>query len=368
MRFSTTIEQLELDKFISGHRYGHYLQTGVNASIKRNNNEKVHTFTMLDGYEIVATGMFTMKYQKLTFSTFNCERGIVIDYNNRELLDEYFKGLKKYCKELGVVSVNFNPIISASNKEALSNLSSLGIISSNKLDDLYVLDLDDFDLSDNLIDKLNDYDYLTVTTSDYSSFKDLYKLQAIKEQGISASHISLDNTEKLFHEFNQKHRCDLYIVQVELYSLVNAISKYIDVINEEISKTDDEEKISIYKNYLVKLNANLVTYKEYNKMFRDKIIIAAALVFKIGTTLYVVNDGKEDLLSELNPLEQLFKTIINDTKGTKFTHIVFNSSPIGDSNNEKYIELYKEFGCTENKIPSSFTYVANPMMYKFVVK
>ena len=92
-RFELNVEKDEFNQFVENHEYCNLLQSYQWANVKQN-WDHYHTGVYENG-TLVATGLVLIKVLPMNFTMFYLPRGPIMDYKNEELLQFYFKELKK---------------------------------------------------------------------------------------------------------------------------------------------------------------------------------------------------------------------------------------------------------------------------------
>lgn len=105
--FKMNIKKNEYDAFVKSHEYCNLLQSYDWSKIK-NNWDHLYTGVYKEG-TLVATGLVLIRKLPFTLSMFYLPRGPILDYKNKELLQFYFKELKKVAKKRHCLFIKFDP-------------------------------------------------------------------------------------------------------------------------------------------------------------------------------------------------------------------------------------------------------------------
>ena len=108
-RFELNVEKKEFNHFVENHEYCNLLQSYQWANVKQN-WDHYHTGVYENG-TLVATGLVLIKVLPMNFTMFYLPRGPIMDYKNEELLQFYFKELKKVAKKRHCLFIKFDPAI-----------------------------------------------------------------------------------------------------------------------------------------------------------------------------------------------------------------------------------------------------------------
>ncbi|MBF0715195.1 peptidoglycan bridge formation glycyltransferase FemA/FemB family protein [Gemelliphila palaticanis] len=104
-----TLEELKKHQENSENRYL-FPQSNIYKFLANSNNVKTKILGIKDGENIVAYSIFNIFKYKKFFSKLVSYYGPIMDYNNKEIVNFYFKELKNYFKkDLKVLSVVVNP-------------------------------------------------------------------------------------------------------------------------------------------------------------------------------------------------------------------------------------------------------------------
>lgn len=107
--FKTDIKKEEWDHYVSHHEYCNLLQSYNWAKVKHNWD---HLYTgVYENGSLVGVGLVLIKRLPLSFSMFYLPRGPIMDYKNKELLNFYFKELKKVAKKEHCIFIKVDPAI-----------------------------------------------------------------------------------------------------------------------------------------------------------------------------------------------------------------------------------------------------------------
>ncbi|MDO4467712.1 MAG: peptidoglycan bridge formation glycyltransferase FemA/FemB family protein [Bacillota bacterium] len=108
--FSKDVPQKEYEEFVKSHEYCNLLQSYNWANIK-SNWDHLYTGVYDESHTLCATGLVLIRHLPMSFSMFYIPRGPIMDYRNEELLQFYFKELKKIAKQYHGLFIKFDPFI-----------------------------------------------------------------------------------------------------------------------------------------------------------------------------------------------------------------------------------------------------------------
>ncbi len=130
----------EYREFLKGNPQASFMQTVELSELKKENGSKVHFVGVKENGVIIAGSMILEDKSVLNQKQFYAPRGLIVDYNNKELLGFFTKELKKYIKKHGGFILTIDPNVlyrirttegelledDKPNDEAVNNLLDLG--------------------------------------------------------------------------------------------------------------------------------------------------------------------------------------------------------------------------------------------------
>ncbi|MGV3244799.1 aminoacyltransferase [Staphylococcus sp. 11262D007BW] len=109
--YFTELNQSEYETFINKHS-SQYTQSIQHFNYRKENNKSVYLLGVkTDSDEVIAAGLFTTAPTLKFFNYAYSHRGPVMDYNNIELVDFFFKSLTLYLRRRGTIFALINPYI-----------------------------------------------------------------------------------------------------------------------------------------------------------------------------------------------------------------------------------------------------------------
>ena len=265
-------------------------------------------------------------------------RGFLIDYMNKELLNEFTLAIKKYLKKKNVIAIKISPLIIKkkvtpyTNEELINpnydtifkNLEELKYyhLGYNNLFESYKPRFEAIaNLNNRTVDMFNSLD---TETKNNISFCDLAGLRVYK--GIEKNldiifdelrekrKFSKEFIESLYRNYNSSKNVDMFYVQLEpKIFLVNTQKEYqkqMDICNkanDEVFKVQgkaDSELINkkiIEDNKLSAIKNQLVYATNVLRDYPEGVVIASAMVIKNNNQLYMILDGYNKEFKNLCP-------------------------------------------------------------------
>lgn len=254
-------------------------------------------------------------------------RGFLIDYNNKDLLQEFTIEIKKYLNKKDIVAIKITPfivkdVINPNKKvigtnpnytEAFENLKSLGYyhFGYNSFFESYLSRFEamlDISIDYRLLFKNIKKEYRTkIRTAEKQGIK-IYKANA-SDIGILYEEVKdcyphdLSFYEDFYKYFNEKNKIEFFYAKLDtsyylkiVQNIYNEQEKKVIEINKLLlgrkqnsnkllaRKMDADRQVAIYKARLIEASNLLRDYK-------DGIILSSVLIVKNGMEIYIYIDG-----------------------------------------------------------------------------
>ena len=292
----------EYEEFLNNHKLKSFLQTVEFGQMKEKEGFTYHLVGLKNNNEILCATMLLSYKGKLPGKVFSCPRGFLIDYNDFDLLKTFTLYIKKYIKSKGGYILNIEPKIlyqehdingdivenGFNNKNAYNNLIIIGYKHNGFYEELnpnkqvrwaFVLDLENkteeqvfknFDAKTrNQLKRIEKYGITTreIGLEELEKFKNIVENSGQRKQFHSRS---LSYYENMYNIFKPKNYIKYILAELNL-------SKYINFLNEEITKTNN--KINSLKEHAVAQKKEL---KSYVKSLEEKLQFAETTKEKKG--------------------------------------------------------------------------------------
>ncbi len=334
----------EFKKFADNHEQITFHQTEEWANLKKVNNWKAYYVGLQDKKKIIAGALLLAKTLPIIKKKmFYSPRGFLIDYTNKELLEEFTIELKKFIKKENGIFVKIDPFVEYqehdnngeivedgyNNKVAVDNLKSLGykFFGFNLMQDtlqprwMHVIETKNKTLDDVMKDmesktrqilRKNEKCGITtreITRDELPIFKDIMKhtsdrrefvdrplsyyeamWDALHDSGILKiliAEIDFDLYEKNTREEKEEHEKDL---KDRIYKKEKNILKMNDK-KYEASNKQDKEAIN-------RLEKQLDKIKELKKEYGSKEILGGILFLIYGNEVLSLHGGSHAKLMQ----------------------------------------------------------------------
>ena len=299
-----TISREEFDSFSNNHKYNTYYQSPEYAEFKKltEGYDISYLGFLDDGRNMVGASMFLYKELFWKYKYAYAPRGILIDYDNKELVDNITNELRKLLKKQKFIFVKIDPPIIASERDKEGNIINFNnnvnnILSCFKNNDYEHLGFNLYDESLlprwNVIAKLNTDARIT-----YNNFDDKIKEQVSYANSMAIT-VSEDESVDIdkFYEFLRK-------------SNIRKSKKYFACLKDVFYPT---RKIKIFYAFIdtnkYALNAN----KLYNQE-EEKNNILANIISSGDNVKYNIPKAVNDKITSDKYLNAYKRDVVESTK------------------------------------------------------
>ena len=113
MKFIDNVDIKRYREFESKHKKSHFLQSYEWGQFCKNAKGQVPCYVGMEDNDgnLVATCLILLKYTPFGFSYGYAPRGFVLDYNNKDVINEFTNYLKQYMKDNKIIYIKFDPDI-----------------------------------------------------------------------------------------------------------------------------------------------------------------------------------------------------------------------------------------------------------------
>ena len=401
------IEKEKFDEFVKNHKTkSHFLQTvswGEFAKIKKNLTP-YYLGLVDDNNEIVAATLLLEKHLPMNLCYFYAPRGFVIDYKQKNLVQEMTKKIIEFAKNKKAIFVKIDPDIIKKSinylneetenpdyKEIFNTLSSVGFkhqgFTKNfeTMQPRYTFRIDLTQSMDEIeehfskttkqriakAEKLNT-EVIIGTQTDIPEFYHLMTLTESRKDFISYNEDYYNTLYEIFNG-NENTKATLFLGKINLTKTINSLEKNLKGINNQISilpidNLSKSTKIKLVE--LTKQKDNVINeiekFKEAKKEYGNEITLSAHMIIEHADKAWVLYAGNHNILSE---------TYVNYS--TYFEHIKYckekgikvydQFGTIGDLSKDNprlgLHEFKKKFGGDYIEFIGEWDYIVNPIMY-----
>lgn len=125
------ISKEEFAKFESNHHLGTFFQSLEMENVYNLRNRKSIYLGLKDGKKLVGATLLLQQNARFNKKMFYCPRGPLLDYDNEQEVNEFFKLLKEYCKKNNGYMLRINPPIINIERDCDFNPVPNGLDNSN---------------------------------------------------------------------------------------------------------------------------------------------------------------------------------------------------------------------------------------------
>ena len=139
MKF-VSLEEKEFDSFARHHPQASFYQASTWGHLKEENGWQMHLLGVKDGKKIIAATLLLGKKTPIGYRMFYAPRGLLVDYDNYDVLSFFTEEIKKYAKKNKGIFIKIDPYLSyqerdingdivkdgKDNKHAFQNLRKMG--------------------------------------------------------------------------------------------------------------------------------------------------------------------------------------------------------------------------------------------------
>ena len=384
----------EFDSYSSKHEYGSYYQSSSYGTLMNSHGLKPLYLGFYDGAELIGASLILHKNSFVGFKYGYAPRGILVNYNNYDQLEEITKELKSYLFKERFILLKIDPLIRINklnkngeviekNKDKeiiLKNFKKLGFYHCGFNNDfesvkprfVAILDLQkkEEELFNNLSKALRNK-VRKATKLGLEIHQDNNALEKIYPFFAKKGNYSLEYYKEFINNF--KDKIEIYVAKINTEKYVEGSRilyekelEYNEYLNNIISR--DGYKGKNMKDILSKKMESdklLVTYKEFLvnsitllKNNPEGITIAGTIIIKEEDSINLIIDGYDKNYGKLSPLHllkwEITKKYCNST--TKY----FNMNALNNIS-EKENNRYK--GLNDSKF--SFNSIAYEYIGEF---
>ena len=404
MEFVTNISKDEYEAFVSNSPNGHFMQSYTFGKIRECKGFIPHYVGLKDEGKLICASLLLEKKLFLGYSYFYAPRGYVIDFHNLELVKAFTKSLKTYAKSNKAIFIKIDPALKLhnldpdgniigdeNNFDVIDNLKKLGYkhmgfnLGFEKEEPRFTfrINLDRpwdeiyngmHPTTRKILNKGNQHN-LNIYKGDDKDLDAFYftMLETAKRDRLYQA--SLDYYRAFYTLFHKDGLSDIYVVKVNIPSLIQTFENKINSVKDEIANLSDEKhknkgkaqnKISDLNNQLAKLEKDLDEIKEIKE---EELVLSSIITAKYGKTIWTVHGGNSNKLMGLNANYLLYYTIMQDAYNDGYK--VFDCfGTCGIANPDKSNPIYgihsfkKRLGGEYTEFIGEFDFITNKLMYK----
>ena len=395
----------QFDKFALQHKYRNYYQTSMYANVMSKFDYKTQYLGFVnDENKLIGATLILIKNiimgNKIAFAP----RGMLINYENSDSVNEIISNLKKYLSKQGIIYFKMDPyipltirdttgtIINFNNKEndIINNIQKNGFKYKGKTlffetenprwEALVLLKRDTTEIfskldkrTRNKIRKANN-NGVEIIKDKSKNVKKFYKFINSKEEE------PINFYEELIKNFGDNIEIYYAKLNTETYSISSRRNykkelDYNETISEKIQNMQlDEKEREEYINKKMESDKLITNYKnnllkstELLKNNPEGIIIGATMVIKFDNAAFIYAEGSNNKFRSLNANYLMKWQLINEYNSLGFKYLNLNAI-VGDFENQNEFSGLNEtklgFNTTITEYVGEFEIILNSFAYK----
>lgn len=402
------LEKTKYDNFVKSHKTkSHFLQSyswGEFSKLKKNLTP--YYMGLVDSNKkIVATALLLQKKLPMKLSYFYSPRGFVMDYENKEIVQEMTKKIINFAKSKKAIFVKIDPdiIINDINylneakklnydwKEIFNSLKKAGFKHmgfTKNFETMQPRYSFRVDLTQSIEDIENHFSKTTkqrinksqklntiVEIGTEKDIKEFYHLMTLTETRKDFVSYNLDYYETLYEIFNgnKNSKATLFLGKVDINKTLETFEKDLKNINNQISILPIDNLSKSAKNKLNELTRQknhtkeqIKKFEKYKEQYGNLVTLSAHMIIEYGDKAWVLYAGNHNILTDtyVNYNTYYRHLLYCKEKGLK---IYDQFGTIGDLSKDNPIiglhEFKKKFGGDYVEFIGEFDYIINKPMY-----
>lgn len=401
------LEKNEYTNFVKNHKTkSHFLQSyewGKFAKAKKNVTP-YYIGLVNENNKVVAATLLLQKKLPLKYSYFYAPRGFVIDFKDKDLLEEFTKKIVKFIKNKKGIFLKIDPDIIRKEYNYKDEEVNLNYDSEQLFNNIIAAGFKHLGFTKNFETTQPRYTFRIDLTKDLKEIEEhfskttmqrinkakklgvevykgsiadievFFKLMALTENRkdfISYSDINYYKT--LYEIFKKEDMVDLYLGKVNIKKIIEVDKLDLEEMNRLINNIDKENlsksnkgKLKEFTRQKETLENNILENTNILKEYGEEIILSAHMIIKYNDKAWVLYAGNHNILNKTyaNYLTYYYHLKTCKEEGIK---VYDQFGTIGDLNkdNPRYgLHLFKKkFGGDYIEFLGEFDYIANHFMY-----
>ena len=405
------LTQEEYESFLKTSPMNNFLQSPKMDEIALSKKQNVHYVGIVKDNKVIAGARILESNAHFGYKYFYSPRGIIADYNNKELLTLFTSELKKYLKKHKGYVLEIDPLVINKQRDIDGNIVSGGINNENIVNTLkelgykhkgfttgfdmskqmrwvFVLDLDGkneeqvfSELKQNakrLITKC-EKNGIEIHEANYDELKDYKRILEATGARKKFNDKSLEYYQMMYKAFSSSNEIKFLIARLNVREYIERLNANTTNIIKEITRLSqnlnakNEALISQLNQSLEKIKSEIVEAEEIMKKDGEVIDLSAAMFMTYGDEVIYVFGGNIDEYMHFNAQyliqwEMIKYGLKNGFKRYNFfgiTGIFDKSDPeYGVYDFKKRFNGYVEEYIGEFALPISYYYKIDKLIHK----
>jgi lipid II:glycine glycyltransferase (peptidoglycan interpeptide bridge formation enzyme) len=315
------LNEEEFRLFLDKHSQKTFLQTPEIANLRNKNGWDVYYLGLKENNQLVAATMIVSIKKFMNKKTFYAPRGILIDYNNYQLLETFTKEIKKFIRNKNGFILRIDPYVinkqrdidgkiiknGFDNTQIVNSLEKLGFNSIYKGEQvkwMFILDIDN-KTSDEILKNMcsntrNRIKYsiktgVTVRELTYNElplFKEITDLTSERKKYFNRN---MNYYQDMYNAFHGKNQIKYLVSEIDLNNYINILEsdKKDEIVKKEklVNNKDNVGKIKEIDVTISSLNKKINEAKEIIKTGVNKLSLSSAMFIMYGDEIIYLSSG-----------------------------------------------------------------------------
>ena len=399
----------QFDKFASCHRYRNYFQSSMyaNVMVKFGYNAKFLGFAN-EQNKLVGATLILYKEVFMGNKVAYAPRGILVNYENKNILEEMVEALKKTLGKQGFMLLRMDPYIPLTIRDTVGNIINFNNKGNEIIDNLRKIGFEYKGKNNAFENEKPRWEALVILQRD---IREIYakldkrtrsKLRKAANSGVKVIKDEQKRVNKLYEFAGKKEKrsinyykelCRNFNEDIDIYYAVLTTDTFVITSRRNYEKEQEynaqlAEKIQdmsltpkdreLYLNKKMESDKLITSYKnsllkstELLKENPEGIIIAAAMVIKYDDVAYLISEGIDESYGYLNASYLLKWQIISDFNEMNYKYVNLNAVVGEFQRKTKYEGLNESkngFNTTLTEYIGEFDIVLNSFSYNLYNK
>lgn len=403
MQFVSDVKKKDFDQFVLSHSNVSFMQSSVWGDFwSKEMHRKPYYVGIIDKKKkLVAAALLFKKDLPLGLCYFYSPRGLILDWENKGLIELFTEEIKRFAKKQKAIYVKIDPevklhdldpdgnVLGGDHSELVTFLKSIGYkhfgfnqnFEGSEPRYTYRLDLSisEEQLFQNfhpttkkILKRGNPYQFEIYKNQD-AKIEDFYFTMKETEKREGILYHSIDYYRNFYESLHQKDMSNLYVVKLNITNAKKINLDKQQELKEQIEQLSDakyknegknKNKKQEYINQLTKLEKE---YQEFDAIHEEEVVLSSILTVQFGDTVWTVHGGNASFLRGLNANYFIYYEIIKDAKKNGFHYIDFFGTT-GDPKPENPIygiHLFKKrLGGEYLEYIGEFDLITRPIYYR----
>ena len=395
MKFIENVEINRYREFESDHKKSHFLQSYEWGLFCKRAKGQVPCYVGMEDENgnLVATCLILLRKTPFGFSYGYAPRGFILDYSNKEIINEFTNYLKEYMKNNKIIYIKFDPDIKyqdidengnkidggENNYELYDYMLSLGykhtgfyrLYEGNQPRYTFRINLNK--TWEEIEAKFNksfmksvkrSYSYNLIVDNDVK-VDDFYRLLQSNSSKDDFDPHSLEYYKIFSEEMSKDNNMKYFNISIRPKELLENINKEIDALNKELEVSKKKE--ADIKNKVSRLERE----KEvFSKTHKDEVCICSLICTYTKTHAWSLYIGSDDLANFTFAVTRSYYEAIKDAYNNGYEFFDLFGTP-GDPNTKyknlaKLHDFKRKFGDEYIEFIGEFDLVNNKLLYKML--